>query len=125
MFKSGFVSLIGRPNVGKSTLMNSFLKHKVAIMSNKAQTTRNRIQGIYTDERAQVIFIDTPGIHKPRSSLSNFMNKTAYGATRDVELILFLIDRNTIYKFRIIEIRIIYVIGSTSRVNGKVISALL
>lgn len=92
MFKSGFVSLIGRPNVGKSTLMNSFLQHKVAIMSNKAQTTRNRIQGIYTDERAQIIFIDTPGIHKPRTSLSNYMNKSAYSATRDVDIILLLIN---------------------------------
>lgn len=92
MFKSGFVSLIGRPNVGKSTLMNTFIKHKVAIMSNKPQTTRNKIQGIYTDENAQIIFIDTPGIHKPKSSLSSFMNKTAYSATRDVDLILFLIN---------------------------------
>lgn len=92
MFKSGFVSLIGRPNVGKSTLMNTFIKHKVAIMSNKAQTTRNKIQGIYTSENAQIIFIDTPGIHKPKSSLSSFMNKAAYSATRDVELVLLLIN---------------------------------
>ncbi|MDH6602890.1 GTP-binding protein Era [Bacilli bacterium PM5-9] len=90
MFKSGFVSIVGRPNVGKSTLLNSFLKHKVAIMSNKPQTTRNKIQGIYTDEDAQIIFIDTPGIHKPKSNLSTFMNKSAYSATRDVDLILFL-----------------------------------
>ncbi|MDF9867180.1 GTP-binding protein Era [Bacilli bacterium PM5-3] len=90
MFKSGFVSIVGRPNVGKSTLLNSFLKHKVAIMSNKPQTTRNKIQGIYTDEDVQIIFIDTPGIHKPKSNLSTFMNKSAYSATRDVDLILFL-----------------------------------
>jgi len=90
MFKSGFVSIVGRPNVGKSTLLNGFLRHKVAIMSNKPQTTRNKIQGIYTDEEAQIIFIDTPGIHKPKSNLSKFMNKSAYSATRDVEIILFI-----------------------------------
>ncbi|MDL2211503.1 GTPase Era [Erysipelotrichaceae bacterium OttesenSCG-928-M19] len=90
MFKSGFVAIVGRPNVGKSTLLNSFLKHKVAIMSNKPQTTRNKIQGIYTDDEAQIIFIDTPGIHKPKSNLSTFMNKSAYSATNDVEIILFL-----------------------------------
>lgn len=90
MFKSGFVAIVGRPNVGKSTLLNSFLKHKVAIMSNKPQTTRNKIQGIYTDEEAQIVFIDTPGIHKPKTNLSDFMNKSAYSATRDVEVILFL-----------------------------------
>lgn len=90
MYKSGFVAIVGRPNVGKSTLLNSVLKQKVAIMSNKPQTTRNRIQGIFTDEEIQIIFIDTPGIHKPRSHLSTFMNKSAYSATRDVDLILFI-----------------------------------
>lgn len=90
MFKSGFVAIIGRPNVGKSTLLNGFLKHKVAIMSNKAQTTRNKIQGIYTDDDTQIVFIDTPGIHKPKTNLSDFMNKSAYSATRDVDVILFL-----------------------------------
>lgn len=90
MFKSGFVAIVGRPNVGKSTLLNSFLGTKIAIMSSKPQTTRNKIQGIYTDEEAQIVFIDTPGIHKPKSNLSTFMNKSAYSATRDVEVILFL-----------------------------------
>jgi len=90
MFKSGFVAIVGRPNVGKSTLLNSFLKTKVAIMSSKPQTTRNKIQGIYTDDTCQIVFIDTPGIHKPKSNLSTFMNKSAYSATRDVEVILFL-----------------------------------
>jgi len=90
MFRSGFVAIVGRPNVGKSTLLNSFLKTKVAIMSSKPQTTRNKIQGIYTDEECQIVFIDTPGIHKPKSNLSTFMNKSAYSATRDVEVILFL-----------------------------------
>lgn len=90
MFKSGFVAIIGRPNVGKSTLLNGIVEQKVAIMSNKPQTTRNKIQGIYTDKDAQIVFIDTPGIHKPKSELSTFMNKSAYSATRDVEVILFL-----------------------------------
>lgn len=94
MFKSGFIALVGRPNVGKSTLLNSFLNQKVAIMSNKPQTTRNKIQGVYTDERMQAIFIDTPGIHKPKTDLGDFMNKSAYSATRDVDLILFLTNVN-------------------------------
>lgn len=84
------MAIIGRPNVGKSTLLNGIVEKKVAIMSNKPQTTRNKIQGIYTDEEAQIIFIDTPGIHKPKSELSTFMNRSAYSATRDVEVILFL-----------------------------------
>ena len=76
-FKSGFVSIVGRPNVGKSTLLNQILKTKLAIMSDVAQTTRNTIQGIYTDDEAQIIFMDTPGIHKPQDGLGNFMNTTA------------------------------------------------
>ncbi|MGL4383309.1 MAG: GTPase Era [Bacilli bacterium] len=94
MFKSGFVAIIGRPNVGKSTLLNNLLQQKVAIMSNKPQTTRNKIQGIYTDEEAQIIFIDTPGIHKPKSELSTFMNKSAYSATYDVDIVLFMTNVN-------------------------------
>ena len=77
MFKSGFVTIIGRPNVGKSTLMNNLIGRKVAIMSNKPQTTRNRIQTILTTDQEQIIFIDTPGIHKPKHKLGEFMNKTA------------------------------------------------
>ena len=76
-FKSGFVAIIGRPNVGKSTLLNKFLNQKVAIVTPKAQTTRNRIQGIYTTDTEQIIFVDTPGIHKPRHELGITMNKTA------------------------------------------------
>lgn len=90
--KCGFVSLVGRPNVGKSTLLNQMLKRKVAITSSKAQTTRNIIQGIYTDEDCQIIFIDTPGIHKPKSKLGNMLNKKAYVMTDEVDLILFLVD---------------------------------
>ena len=92
MFKSGFVAICGRPNVGKSTLMNGLIKHKIAIMSPKSQTTRNKIQGVLTDEDAQIIFIDTPGIHKPHNKLSENMNKMAFSATKDVECIIFMVD---------------------------------
>jgi len=90
MFKSGFVSIIGRPNVGKSTLLNQILGTKIAIMSDKAQTTRNTLQGIYTDEEAQIIFIDTPGIHKPQDLLGSFMNTTAINSVLGVDIILFM-----------------------------------
>ena len=90
--KSGFVSIVGRPNVGKSTLLNSLLQAKIAITSNKAQTTRNSIQGIYTDSEAQIVFIDTPGIHKPVHKLGNVLNKKAYQSVEDVDVVLFLID---------------------------------
>ena len=76
-YKSGFVALIGRPNVGKSTLLNYMVGQKVAIMSNVAQTTRNKIQGIYTSDEAQIVFIDTPGIHKPQTRLGDFMERSA------------------------------------------------
>lgn len=90
--KSGFISLVGRPNVGKSTLLNSLLERKIAITSNVSGTTRNIIQGIYTDEEAQIIFVDTPGIHKPQSKLGNLMNKKAYTMADDVDVVLFLVD---------------------------------
>lgn len=92
MFVSGFVSIIGRPNVGKSTLINSFLGKKLLIVSDKPQTTRNRIQAILTAENAQVIFLDTPGIHKPKHKLGNYMVKSALGALKEVELILFMVE---------------------------------
>lgn len=91
-FKSGFVSIIGRPNVGKSTLLNNFLEMKLAIVSPRAQTTRNRIQGIYTTDNEQIIFIDTPGIHKPKNELGNVMNEFAYSALDGIDLILMLVD---------------------------------
>lgn len=90
--KSGFVSLIGRPNVGKSTLLNAIVGKKIAITSNTAQTTRNMIQGIYHGEDTQIIFVDTPGIHKPQDKLGRVLNKQAYYNIDDVDLILFLID---------------------------------
>lgn len=96
MFKSGFVSIVGRPNVGKSTLLNSILKTKLAIMSDVAQTTRNTIQGIYTDDQAQIIFMDTPGIHRPQDRLGNFMNTTALNSIYGVDIVLFLAPANEI-----------------------------
>ncbi len=90
--KSGFVSLIGRPNVGKSTLLNQILNQKIAITSNKPQTTRNIIQGIYNEDGVQIVFIDTPGIHKPLNRLGKFLNKEAQSFTKDVDFILLVVD---------------------------------
>lgn len=90
--KSGFVSLVGRPNVGKSTLLNNILGMKIAITSNVAGTTRNIIQGIYNDDDSQIIFIDTPGIHKPKDKLGTYLNRKAYTMADDVDIILFLVD---------------------------------
>lgn len=90
--KSGFVSFIGRPNVGKSTLLNSIIGKKVAITSNKPQTTRNMIQGIYNEEDTQIVFVDTPGIHKPEHKLGKYLNKQAYYSIQDVDIIVFMID---------------------------------
>ncbi|TSB46756.1 GTPase Era [Alkalicoccobacillus porphyridii] len=92
--KSGFVSLIGRPNVGKSTLLNRVIGQKVAIMSDKPQTTRNKIQGVFTDSDAQVVFIDTPGIHKPKHKLGDFMMKVAKDTLKEVDIILYLVEAN-------------------------------
>ena len=90
--KSGFVSLIGRPNVGKSTLLNEIVGSKVAITSPKPQTTRNIIQGIYNDAESQIVFIDTPGIHKPNNKLGQVLNRQAYYSIDDVDIILLLVD---------------------------------
>ena len=90
--RCGFVSLVGRPNVGKSTLLNSILGMHLAITSNVSGTTRNVIQGIYNDHDSQIIFVDTPGIHKPNNKLSSLMNKRAYNNTEGVDVILFLVD---------------------------------
>ena len=90
--RSGYVSIVGRPNVGKSTLLNSILETKLAITSNKAGTTRNIIQGVYEDSDSQIVFVDTPGIHKPINKLGNILNKKAYSTSENVDLILFLVD---------------------------------
>ncbi|MCT4621858.1 MAG: GTPase Era [Marinisporobacter sp.] len=91
-FKSGFVTIIGRPNVGKSTLMNQMIGEKIAIMSDKPQTTRNKIQTIYTEEDFQIIFLDTPGMHKPKNKLGEFMQKSAQQTLNEVDVILLVID---------------------------------
>ncbi len=93
--KSGFVALIGRPNVGKSTLMNTVIGQKIAITSDKPQTTRNRIQTVYTDERGQVVFVDTPGIHKAKNKLGEYMVTAAERTLKDVDLILWLVEPTT------------------------------
>lgn len=91
-FHSGFVAILGRPNVGKSTFLNQVIGQKIAIMSDKAQTTRNKIQGIYTDDQAQIVFIDTPGIHKPHSRLGDFMVESALSTLNEVDAILFMVN---------------------------------
>lgn len=93
--KSGFVTLVGRPNVGKSTLMNQLIGQKIAITSDKPQTTRNRIQTVYTDERGQIIFLDTPGIHKAKNKLGAYMVKVAQNTLEEVDVILWLVEPST------------------------------
>ncbi|MDR0268976.1 GTPase Era [Paenibacillus sp.] len=91
-YKSGFVAIVGRPNVGKSTLMNQVIGQKIAIMSDKPQTTRNKIHGVYTTDETQIVFLDTPGIHKRQSKLGDYMNHTALNTLKEVEAVLFLAD---------------------------------
>ncbi len=91
-YKSGFISIIGRPNVGKSTFLNRVIGQKIAIMSDKPQTTRNKIQGVLTKNDSQMIFIDTPGIHKPKHKLGDFMMKVAQNTLKEVDLILFMVN---------------------------------
>ena len=94
-FKSGFVTLIGRPNVGKSTLMNQLIGQKIAITSNKPQTTRNRIQTVYTSEEGQIVFLDTPGIHKARNKLGEYMVTVAERTLNEVDVVLWLVEPST------------------------------
>ena len=94
-FKSGFVALVGRPNVGKSTLMNHLIGQKIAITSEKPQTTRNRIQTVYTDERGQIVFLDTPGIHKAKNKLGEYMVNVAESTLKEVDVILWLVEPST------------------------------
>lgn len=91
-FYSGFVSLVGRPNVGKSTLMNRLIGEKIAIISNKPQTTRNRVQSILTKDNYQIVFIDTPGIHRPRTKLGEYMTDAAVGTFKEVDVVMFIVD---------------------------------
>lgn len=94
-FKSGFVTFIGRPNVGKSTLMNRLIGQKIAITSSKPQTTRNRIQTVYTDERGQIIFLDTPGINRAKNKLGNYMLQVAERTLNEVDVVLWLVEPST------------------------------
>lgn len=91
-FHSGFIAILGRPNVGKSTFLNRIIGQKIAIMSDKAQTTRNKIQGIYTTDDAQIVFIDTPGIHKPQSRLGDFMVESALSTLNEVDAVIFMVN---------------------------------
>ena len=91
VFRSGFIALIGRPNVGKSTLLNRILQQKISIVSDKAQTTRDKIMGVYTQPDFQMVFVDTPGIHKPRHKLGEKMRKEALDALNEVDAVLFMV----------------------------------
>ncbi|MBH9581180.1 GTPase Era [Staphylococcus felis] len=93
-YKSGFVTIIGRPNVGKSTFVNRVIGHKIAIMSDKAQTTRNKIQGVMTEKDAQIIFLDTPGIHKPKHKLGDYMMKVAKNTLSEIDSVMFMVNVN-------------------------------
>lgn len=124
--KSGFVSLIGRPNVGKSTLLNAILNRKIAITSNTAQTTRNMIQGVYNSDDLQIIFVDTPGIHKPQYKLGKILNEQAYYSMNDVDVILFLVDvtekfgngdKFILEKLKDINIPVLLVLNKIDKIN--------
>lgn len=126
--KCGFVSLVGRPNVGKSTLLNQILGMKLAITSDKAGTTRNIINGIYNDSDSQIIFVDTPGIHKPNHKLGNLLNKKAYTTNDDVDVILFLVDivkgfgkgdQFVLNKIKDKEIPVILLLNKIDQINDK------
>ena len=128
--KSGFVSIVGRPNVGKSTLLNEIIGRKIAIVSNKAQTTRNNIMGVYNDSDSQIIFVDTPGIHKPKHSLGKALNSQAYYSINDVDVVLFMVDASerlgtgdkfVIEKFKDIDKPIILVLNKIDKIPKEVI----
>ena len=126
-YKSGFVTLIGRPNVGKSTLMNSLIGQKIAITSNKPQTTRNRIQTVYTSEEGQIVFLDTPGIHKAKNKLFDYMVNVAERTLREVDVILWLVEPTTyigagekhiIEQLKKVNTPVILVINKTDKVKN-------
>jgi len=124
--KSGFIAIIGKPNAGKSTLLNSLINEKVAIVSNKAQTTRNAILGIFNRDDLQMVFIDTPGIHKPSSSLGNYMNKEAMSQAAGVDIIYYLVDASkgltdfdteTLDKLKSYEVPIFLIINKVDEIS--------
>ncbi|SDM88900.1 GTP-binding protein Era [Paenibacillus sp. yr247] len=133
-FKSGFVAIIGRPNVGKSTLMNQIIGQKIAIMSDKPQTTRNKIHGVYTSNNGQIVFLDTPGIHKPTSKLGDYMSKVAHGTLGEVDAVLFLVDvadgigggdRYIIEQLKHIETPVILVLNKIDLVQPEALLAII
>lgn len=125
-FKSGFISIIGRPNVGKSTFLNRVIGQKIAIMSDKPQTTRNKVQGVLTLNDAQMVFIDTPGIHKPKHKLGDFMMKVAQNTLKEVDLVLFMVNAEEgfgrgeefiIDKFQTVQTPIFLIINKIDKVH--------
>lgn len=126
--KSGFVSIVGRPNTGKSTLLNTILKSHIAIVSNVAGTTRNAIQGVYNDEESQIIFVDTPGIHKPQDKLGKYLNKQTYESLEDIDAILFVVDASSplgkgdmfiTQAFKNVETPVILVLNKIDKLNDE------
>ena len=127
-FKSGFVAILGRPNVGTSTFLNHVMGQKIAIMSDKAQTTRNKIMGIYTTPEEQIVFIDTPGIHKPKTALGDFMVDAAYSTLREVDTVLFMVpadeprgkgDDMIIERLKQAKVPVILVVNKLDQVNPE------
>lgn len=127
-FKSGFVTIIGRPNVGKSTLLNNILGQKVAIMSDKPQTTRHAIRAIYNDDESQIVFIDTPGMHKPKNKLGTYMVKQASETISDVDLVIFMVDhsqtlgagdRNLIEILSTVNTKVVLAINKTDKISPE------
>lgn len=132
--KSGFVTLVGRPNVGKSTLMNHLIGQKIAITSNKPQTTRNRIHTVYTDERGQIVFVDTPGIHQAKNKLGEFMVNAAMKTFSEVDVILWLVepsdyigagDQNIAKELKRVKSPVILIINKTDTVPKEKIGAVI
>lgn len=129
MFKSGFVTIIGKPNVGKSTLMNAIIGEKIAITSYKPQTTRNKITSILTTEDYQMVFLDTPGIHKPKNKLGEYMMKEVKGAFKDVDVVLYLVEpkenseiiREHIEMFKSIKKPVVLVINKVDTINNEIL----
>jgi GTPase len=133
-YKSGFISIIGRPNVGKSTFLNRVIGQKIAIMSDKPQTTRNKVQGVLTTEDSQLIFIDTPGIHKPKHKLGDFMMKVAQNTLKGVDLILFMVNAEEGYgrgeefiieKFQSVKTPIFLIINKIDKIHPDALFALI
>ncbi|WP_438346868.1 GTPase Era [Paenibacillus sp. FA6] len=133
-FKSGFIGIIGRPNVGKSTLMNQVIGQKIAIMSDKPQTTRNKIHGVFTTEKMQIVFLDTPGIHKRQSKLGDFMNQTALNTLGEVEAVCFLVDasegmgggdRYIVEQLKNVQTPIILVLNKIDRIEPEALLPLI